>query len=249
MEEVKILNIGIHNIGKKDLLEKLTEGIVYTPNVDHIIKLQKDKAFFELYKEADYRLCDGKILQLASRLLGTPLKEKISGSDLFPSFYTHHKANQDIRIFLLGSSEGVAKKAMENINNKSGREIITGCLSPSFGFEKKQDECDNILKVINNSGATVLAIGVGAPKQEKWIHQYKSQLPGIKIFLALGATIDFEAGEKSRSPEWMSEWGLEWLFRLSSEPGRLWKRYLMEDPLFFWLLLKQKLGIYRDPFG
>jgi exopolysaccharide biosynthesis WecB/TagA/CpsF family protein len=84
---------------------------------------------------------------------------------------------------------------------------------------------------------------VGAPKQEKWIHKYKAQLPNIKIFLAIGATIDFEAGNKKRAPKWVSESGLEWLHRLFSEPKRLWRRYLIGGPLFCWLVLKQKLQL------
>lgn len=106
-----------------------------------------------------------------------------------------------------------------------------------------------IVETINKSGATVLAIGVGAPKQEKWICRYKDKLPNIKIFLAVGATIDFEAGQKKRSPKWVSEIGLEWLHRLLSEPKRLWKRYLLDDSLFFWLILKQKLHLYQFPFA
>lgn len=96
--------------------------------------------------------------------------------------------------------------------------------------------------MIQRSGANVLVVGVGAPKQEIWITQHRSRLPNIAIFLAVGAAIDFEAGNKPRSPEWMSQYGVEWLHRLASEPGRLWKRYLLEDMPFFGLLLKQKLS-------
>ena len=92
-----------------------------------------------------------------------------------------------------------------------------------------------------------MAIGVGAPKQEKWICKYKHKLPNIKIFLAIGATIDFEAGNIKRAPKWMSDIGLEWLHRLLSEPKRLWKRYLIEDLPFLWLILEQKLNLYKLP--
>ena len=78
-------------------------------------------------------------------------------------------------------------------------------------------------------------------------NRYKDKLPNIKIFLAVGATIDFEANKLKRSPKWMSDSGLEWLYRLLSEPKRLWKRYLLEDLLFFWLILKQKLNLYTMP--
>jgi len=248
MDSVKILNVQIDNLSLQELLEKLTSGVVYTPNVDHLVKLQRDASFFKVYNDADYRVCDSKILMYVSRFLGSPIREKISGSDLFPAFYEYHKSNPDIRIFLLGAKEGVAAAAQKRINAKVGREIIVATHSPSFGFEKDEAECDRILNMIRESGATVLAVGVGAPKQELFIHKYKDQLPNVKIFLAIGATIDFEAGNVKRSPKWISEAGLEWLYRLMSEPKRLWRRYLLEDPLFFWLVLLQKLNVYTNPF-
>lgn len=243
MERVTVLNIPIDNLSEEELLQKLDlyGGIVFTPNVDHLVKLQKDKDFNRAYNFANFRVCDSQIVIYASRFLGNPIKQKISGSDLFPAFYNYHKNNEDIKIFLLGAAEGVAKKAQEEVNKKVGREIIIASYSPSFGFEKNEEECTQIIDSINNSGATVLAIGVGAPKQEKWIYKYKKKLQNIKIVLAIGATIDFESGNKQRSPQWMSKLGIEWLHRLVSEPGRLWQRYLVEDLTFFWLILKQKL--------
>src|SRR5919202_1776920 len=249
MNRVKILNISIDNLSQSELLKKLNSGIVFTPNVDHLMKLQDDVDFLKAYDLASYKLCDSKILFYISRILGTPLKEKISGSDLFPAFYEYHKNNEDIKIFLLGAREGVALEAQKKINSKIGRPIIVGAHSPSFGFEKDEEECSKMIELINQSGATVLAVGVGAPKQEKFISKYKDKLPNIKIFLAIGATIDFEAGNIKRAPKWISELGLEWLHRLLSEPKRLWKRYLVHGPPFVWLVLKQKFNLYVDPFS
>ncbi len=243
METVKILNVEIDNLSETEVLKQLESRVVFTPNVDHIILIHNDPDFAEVYEDADYRLCDSKILYFVSRFLGTPIREKISGSDFFPDFCQYHKDNEDIKIFLLGAKEGVASQAQENINAKIGRPIIVGVHSPSFGFEKNEQESLEIIEIIKNSGANVLAVGVGAPKQEKWIHKYKAQLPNIKIFLAIGATIDFEAGNKKRAPKWVSESGLEWLHRLFSEPKRLWRRYLIGGPLFCWLVLKQKLQL------
>ncbi|GET39407.1 WecB/TagA/CpsF family glycosyltransferase [Microseira wollei] len=249
MKRVNILNASIDNLSKQELLEKLNEqgGIVVTPNVDHLMLMQKDAEFYKIYNQSNYKVCDSKIIFYASRLLGCPIREKISGSDFFPAFYEHNKKNEEIKIFLMGAQEGVAKKAQERINQKVKREIIVEAYSPSFGFEKNEKECEKIVDRINNSGATVLAIGVGTPKQEKWIFKYKDRLKNIKIFLAIGATIDFEAGNKVRAPKWMSELGIEWLYRLMQEPRRLWKRYLVEDLPFLWLVFKQKLNLYKDP--
>jgi exopolysaccharide biosynthesis WecB/TagA/CpsF family protein len=245
MKRVEILNTFIDNVSQTEILEKLESGIVFTPNVDHLIRLQNDPGFMEVYRSADYRLCDSQILIYASKFLGTPIKEKISGSDFFPAFYKYHKNNEHIKIFLLGADKGVASKAQDKINEKIGRNIIVGSHSPSFEFENNEKECGEIVEMIKRSGATVLAIGVGAPKQEKWIHKHKDKLQNINIFLAIGATIDFEAENIKRSPKWMSELGLEWLHRLLSEPKRLWKRYLIEDLAFLGLILKQKLSLYN----
>jgi N-acetylglucosaminyldiphosphoundecaprenol N-acetyl-beta-D-mannosaminyltransferase len=249
MKQTAVLNCNLTNIKISELLIKLTEGIIVTPNVDHLMQLQKDEVFYKVYQQADYVICDSKLVQLGSKFLGTPIIEKISGSDFFPAFCEYHKANDKIRIFLLGSArQDIVDTAQVNINQKIAREIIIQGLSPSFGFEKNEEECQKIICLINESGATVLAVGVGAPKQEKWIMKYKDQMPNVKIFMAIGATIDFEAGNIKRAPQWMSNHGLEWLYRLISEPKRLWKRYLVDDIPFFWLILKQKVGLYRNPW-
>ncbi len=247
MERIEFLNITIDNITLAELLPLLTErgGFVVTPNVDHLVKLQTDVGFLKAYRIADYVICDSKILQYTLRLLGKPIKEKISGSDLLPAFYRYNRHNRNIRIFLLGGEEGVAQQARFNINSKVGWDIVVDALSPSFGFEKNEAECQEIVKRINQSGANVLVVGVGAPKQEKWIVKYRSQLPNVKLFLPLGAAIDFEAGYKQRAPRWMSDIGLEWLHRLLSEPGRLWRRYLVESLPFFVHIIRHRFNLYR----
>ena len=244
MRQINILDVPIDNLTMSELLEKLKYGgVVYTPNVDHIIKLQKDTEFYNVYSEADYRVCDSQLLMYASRFLNQPLKEKISGSDLFPAFYEYYKNDPSIKIFMLGGLDGIAEQARQNINAKVGREIVIDSYSPPFGFEQDSTECAKVVDLINRSGATVLAVGLGAPKQEKWIYQYKHQLKTIRTFFAIGATIDFEAGNLARAPQWMSQAGLEWLYRLVLEPKRLWKRYLVEDLAFFTLILQQKLKL------
>lgn len=250
MRQINLLNVAIHNITMKELLEKLRGGgVVFTPNVDHVMKLQENQDFYGVYQEADYRVCDSKVLMYVSNFLGTPIQEKISGSDLFPEFYNYYRQDEEIKIFLLGSQEEVVKEAQRRINTKVGRKIIVAAHSPSFGFEKNEKECRQIVELINLSGATVLAIGVGAPKQEMWIAKYRSELKKVKIFLAIGATIDFEAGNVQRSPKWMSEVGLEWMYRLLGEPKRLWKRYLLSALPFLWLVVKQRLQLYKNPWS
>ena len=252
MTKRQFLNIEINNFTLPELLAKTDDLekpiLIVTPNVDHLIKLKKDAEFLKIYRIADYVICDSKIIQFTMSLLGTPIKEKISGSDLFPAFYNYHQDNHNLKIFLLGGMEGVAKQAQIKVNEKVGRDIVVGALSPSFGFESNEKECSEIIDEINGSGANVLAIGVGAPKQEKWIFKHRHLLPKIKIYLPIGATIDFEAGQTSRSPKWMSNVGLEWLYRLLAEPRTLWKRYLVDSLPFFSDVWKYRSQQYQcDP--
>jgi N-acetylglucosaminyldiphosphoundecaprenol N-acetyl-beta-D-mannosaminyltransferase len=251
MEKVRILNLDIQNITFNFLLENLKEGVVFTPNIDHIMKLQKDEEFYRDYIKAEWIVCDGRILQMTSGLVAEKrIQEQITGSDFFPAYCQYHKDNTDeVKIFLLGGTTPEAMEAAKNnINRRANAKVVIGGYSPPFGFHQDEAENEAILKRINESGATVLAVGVGAPKQEKWIMKYKQRLPGIKVIFAIGATIDFQAGLVSRSPKWMTKMGIEWFYRILQEPGRMAKRYLIDDMPYFYLLFLQKIGRYRNPW-
>lgn len=244
----KILNIDILITSKEQLLNDLKQGVLITPNVDHLVKLQKDKEFYDVYQQAEWVICDSKILYLLSKLLKNPLPEAIPGSSFFTAFYEFHKDDPNCKIFLLGAAEGIAVKAMERINQKVGRNIVVGAHSPSYGFEKNPEECEELTRIVNESGANVLLVGVGAPKQEKWIMKYRDHMPKVDIFMGLGATIDFEAGTLKRAPFFWQKIGMEWLYRCLKEPKRLFKRYFIDDMQFFYYFGKQLLGCYKNPF-
>ncbi|MGC1309460.1 MAG: WecB/TagA/CpsF family glycosyltransferase [Phormidesmis sp.] len=243
--KVDILGLDFDNFSKQELLSELRKGVVFTPNVDHLMKLRRDPDFVSVYQQADFKVCDSQILMYASRFLGKPLKAKLSGADLFPWFCEYHKHNEAIKVFLLGGAEGIAQEAQRRINARIGREIIVGEYSPPFGFEHSPKECDKIISLIKVSPANVLIVCLGAPKQEKWIAAYRTHLPNIDIFMAVGAAVDFEAGCKPRAPQYVSELGLEWLYRLICEPRRLWRRYLLEGMPFVGLVLAEKLRQMR----
>ena len=248
MSRIKILNVALDNISQEELLKQLKQGVLVTPNVDQIVKMQYDREYYDIVKSAEWCVCDSKILYLCAKLIGTPLPEAIPGSSFFPAFYEYHKEDENCKIFLLGAMDGVAQKAMERINNKVGRQIVVGAYSPSYGFEKKQDENEQIYRLINESGANVVLVGVGCPKQEKWIDKHKTQMPGVDIWMALGATIDFEAGNIKRAPMIWRKLCMEWFYRFLQEPRRMYKRYFIDDPKFFWYLLKQMFGFYKNSF-
>ena len=249
MKSIDFLNIQIQVTTQQELLKRLDKGVLITPNVDHLVKLQKDKDFYDVYQKAEWVVCDSKILYLMSKLLKEPLPEAIPGSSFFTAYYMYHKNDRNCKIFLLGAAEGIAEKAMKNINEKVGWRIVVGAHSPSYGFEKNEQECEELLRIVNESGANVLLVGVGAPKQEKWIMKYRDRMPGVDVFMALGATIDFEAGTLKRAPKVWQKCGMEWLYRVIKEPKRLFKRYFVDDMQFFYYFTLQLLGLYKNPFG
>lgn len=245
MSRITFLNTEIDNLTMSEAIGEIDKLVinrkpsyVVTPNVDHIVKLEKDEEFKEVYKNADLILTDGMPLIWISKMKSTPIKEKVSGSDLFPKV-CELAAKKGHKIFLLGAAEGVAAKAAENLKKKYTRLNIVGAYSPSYGFEKKEDEIEKIIKIINEVKPDILAVGLGAPKQEKFLYKYKDKL-NVPVSLAIGASIDFEAGNIERAPVFMQKCGLEWFYRLCKEPKRMFKRYIIDDMKILGLILKYR---------
>ena len=243
----KILNIDILSLREYELLEMLHEGVVFTPNVDHLVRLQEDKQFYHAYQKADWIICDSVILQRISKLLRQPIVESIPGSTFFLDFCNYHRNDDDCRIFILGGKDGVPQKAMENVNRKFGRRMVVGAHSPSFSFMNDEAENGQLVRIIDESRATVLMVCATSPKQELWIARYKSFLSKVRLFMALGATVDFVAGTVKRCPVFLQRLGGEWFYRFLQEPKRMYRRYFIDDPKIFWYLFKQILGIYKNP--
>lgn len=247
-KSIRILNGHILAIDKCGLMEHLHDGVLFTPNIDHLVRLQKDKDFYEAYKQADWIICDSVILQRCSRLLKHPIVESIPGSTFFREYCDYHKDDENVRIYIMGGKEGVPQRAMERINERCGRKIIVGAHSPSFSFVKDEEESGRLVEMVNESEATILMVCATSPKQELWIARYRKMMPHVRLFMALGATVDFEAGTVKRCPQMFRGMGLEWFWRFTQEPKRLFRRYFVDDPVFFWYFGKQLLGVYKNPF-
>lgn len=245
MSRIKFMNTEIDNLTMREALEAIDKLIlenrnafVVTPNVDHIVQLEKGGELCEVYKNANLILADGKPLIWISKWYGTPIKEKISGSDLFP-LLCEHAAKRNYRIFFLGAAKGVAAKAAENLSKRYPGLQIVGTYSPPMGFEKNTSELLNIEKKIKRAAPHILIVGLGCPKQELFIFHNRERL-NVPISLGLGASLDFEAGNIRRAPKWMSDYGFEWLFRIFQDPKRLIKRYLFDDCKIFYMIFKYK---------
>lgn len=234
MARIKFMNTDIDNLTMAETLNEIEKLIqkkncsyVVTPNVDHIVRLEKDEELQKVYKNASLILTDGKPLIWISKWYKTPIKEKISGSDLFLRV-CQLAANKNYTMYLLGAAEGVADTAARNLMKKYPGLNIVGTYSPPFGFEKNEQEMNKIKTQIQDVHPDILIVGLGCPKQEKFMYYHCKEL-GVPISFGLGASIDFEAGNIKRAPKWMSNHGLEWLYRFSKEPKRLFKRYFVDD--------------------
>ena len=243
MSRMKFMNTEIDNLTMDEALKKIDQLIteahnayVVTPNVDHIVQLERGGPLTEVYKNADLILTDGKPLIWISKWYGTPIKEKISGSDLFPRL-CELATKKGYKMYFLGAAEGVAAKAAENLEKKYPGLQVVGTYSPPYGFEKDETEIERIKKQIKDVAPHILIVGLGCPKQELFILHHKDEL-NVPISLGLGASLDFEAGNVKRAPKWMADHGLEWVYRIFQDPKRLVKRYLVDDRKILRLAIK-----------
>jgi N-acetylglucosaminyldiphosphoundecaprenol N-acetyl-beta-D-mannosaminyltransferase len=209
---------------------------VVTPNVDHAVMFQSNEKLRAAYDDAALVLADGAPVVAAAWLLRQPVPERVPGSDLAPALFNHASTSTDsaqprLRVFLLGAGPGVAQRAAANIAARWPGVEVVGTLAPPLGFERDAAENERILAAVAAASPDVLLVGLGAPKQELWVHAHANCLQA-KVALCLGATIDFLAGEKRRAPRWMRRVGLEWLHRLGTEPRRLSKRYVRDAWIF-----------------
>ncbi len=245
MDRVELLGVPIDSVTMEEALERI-EGLIrarrpsyaVTPNVDVLVQLQTDQEFRRIYEGASLVLADGVPLLWAGKFLGTPLKAKVAGSDLFVEFCAL-AAKKGHTVYFMGAMPGVGAKAAEVLTARYPGLEVVGTYSPSFGFEKNEAECREIVQKIRAAAPDVLFVGLGSPKQEKWMDRFKEEL-GVPVTVGVGISFDYVAGTVKRAPLWMQRSGLEWLFRLMIEPKRLWRRYLVRDPIFIWLIMRQK---------
>lgn len=214
-------------------------GTVFTPNVDHIVQAEHDATFRDAYGRATLSLVDGTPVLWAARWLGTPLPEKLSGSDMFEPLI-ERAVNENLRVALLGGGPGVAELAARNLKNRWPSLQVVDTLAPRLGLTATAEERDCVER-LSRAKADLIFVCLGAPKQELFSDRNRQQLAPA-VLVGFGAAVDFAAGTLPRAPAWMSRAGLEWAFRLGREPRRLAARYLLRDPEFFKIVAAQKLS-------
>ncbi|MFL5582816.1 MAG: WecB/TagA/CpsF family glycosyltransferase [Gemmatimonadaceae bacterium] len=210
-------------------------GIVVTPNVDHVVRLERDAAFRDVYARADLVLADGAPILWAARLLGTRLPEKVSGSDLVLPLM-QAAAERGWRVYLLGGAPGVADAAAELLRRQH-RVNVVGVDSPTVTTEGDDAGERAIAARIRAARPDVVLVALGAPKQERLSARLRGAVAPA-VLVGVGVSLSFLTGHVRRAPRWVSRLGLEWLHRLLQEPRRLWRRYLVEDPAFVGVVLR-----------
>lgn len=217
--------------------------VVMYANAHAINLAAQDPSLKTALNAADWVICDGWGLQWGAQFLGMHLPARLTPPD-----WVHHltlaSAKRDARMFLLGAQPGVAEAAARNFQRDCAPHALNIDTHHGY-FEMHGPENKAVIDKINDSGAAVLLVGMGMPRQEAWIHANRQHLSHVKVIISVGALFNFVSGHMPRGPKWMTDNGLEWLFRLICEPGRLWRRYLLGNPKFILHVVAQKLGISK----
>jgi N-acetylglucosaminyldiphosphoundecaprenol N-acetyl-beta-D-mannosaminyltransferase len=236
---ISILGVPIHDVTTAETLALIDQFVragvprqICTVNPEFIMLAQKDKEFKQILDRSVLNLPDGIGVVWAAQRLGQPVRERVAGSDLV-GMIADRAQTTGWRIFLLGAAEGVAEQAAIKLSKRYPLTHIVGAYA---GSPRPEDEAD-IAAQIRSSGANVLLVAYGAPKQDKWIAR-NLERTGVAVAMGIGGSLDFIVGTQQRAPRWMQRVGLEWLYRLIREPWR-WRRQLAL-PRFVWAVLRRK---------
>lgn len=240
-ERLQIISLSLHRVSFAESLDKVmgwalarTPAYVCFANVHMTIEAHRDETLRRQINNADLVLADGKPLAVACRWLHGKRQERIAGMDFMPALL-REAAQRQARVFLYGSTPPVLDALQQKIRSDFAGVEIAGAISPPFR-PLSEEELSGHIGQINQSGAHVVLVSLGCPKQERWMAMHSTRLHAV--LLGVGGAFAVTAGLQQRSPAWMQRMGLEWLHRLLQEPGRLFKRYFVTNTAFILLLIK-----------
>ncbi len=212
--------------------KQFTQHVVV--NVAKIVNMKKDRALSESVTECDIINIDGMGVVWGARFLGHQVPERVAGVDLFHSLNAMAE-EESFPVFYLGAEEHIVQETAARMQSSHPDLTIAGTHHGYFW-----DDEESVVQLIKQSGARLLFVAITSPKKENFINKWRDQL-GVDFVMGVGGTFDVVAGKVNRAPSWMQKFGLEWLYRVIQEPRRMWKRYLVTNSKFAWLLLKEKL--------
>lgn len=231
---VDLLGFQFHRVTEeqcvKHILDELDAGRggwVLTPNLDILRLMSESTALGELFRRADLMVADGMPIVWASRLLGDPLPERVAGSSLV-STLSAGAAERDRSLYLVGGDEGTAEAAAKELRRRHPALRIVGTECPPWGFEADPAQLQAIHERIEKARPDIVYVALGCPKQERVIQHVRSAAPQA-WYLGVGISFSYLCGRVKRAPRWMRAAGLEWVYRLAQEPGRLFQRYVLKD--------------------
>lgn len=244
----RALGIRVDAVQIPDAIARLEEWIrersgtryVAVTGMHGVTESLDDSHFRDILLAADMVVPDGMPLVWLGRLHGYPLRRRVYGPELMDTFC--QQTGSRYRHFFYGGAEGVPESLGAVLSRKYGVRIA-GTYSPPFRPLNAEEE-KAVAEMVNNSGADLLWVGLSTPKQERWMYAHRNAFR-VPVMLGVGAAFDLNLGKLKQAPRWMRENGLEWLFRLLMEPGRLWKRYLVLGPKFVWNVGLELAGIKR----
>lgn len=241
--KISLLQVSIDNLSMRETLDLVEQAIAERKQIHHtvvnagkIVALQKDTQLRKSVNEADIINADGQAVVWASQFLGSPLKERVAGIDLMDAL-VKLAAVKNYKIYLFGAREEIVKKLADIYTESYGSHIIAGYRN---GYFSAADE-PQIVNDIAQSGAQMLFVAITSPKKENFLYQYRNELQDINFIMGVGGSFDVFAGKTKRAPLWMQKMGMEWFYRFLQEPQRMWKRYLVGNTKFLFLVLKEKL--------
>ncbi len=209
-------------------------------NVAKIVNMQKDPVLAKSVKACEVINIDGMGVVFGARFLGHNVPERVAGVDLFHELLAM-SAKRDFPVFLLGATEEVVSKTVEVVKAQNPNLNIAGYHDGYFFGNKEGNDEEAVVNKIRESGAKLLFVAITSPKKENFINKWQDKL-GVDFVMGVGGTFDVVAGKVKRAPQWMQKAGLEWLYRVIQEPGRMWKRYLITNSKFAYLLIKNKFN-------
>jgi N-acetylglucosaminyldiphosphoundecaprenol N-acetyl-beta-D-mannosaminyltransferase len=213
---------------------------VCVTNIHGIVESQRDPDLRRIHNAAGLVTPDGMPLVWISRLRGFTHVQRVYGPDLM-LMLCQRSVEQGYRHFFYGGGERVPERLAANLQRRFPGLRVAGVYSPPYR-PLTDEEDERIVRCINNAGTHIVWVGLSTPKQERWMAKHVGRLEA-SVLIGVGAAFDFHVGLKKQAPRWMQHGGLEWFFRLATEPGRLWRRYAVNIPTFLWLCLLQTLGL------
>lgn len=213
--------------------------LIMGPNAHLVTLAQRDARFFNALLASSLNVPDGISVVLASKILGRRIFERVPGGEVMERLCLE-AAQLELRVFFLGGLPGAAVQASLQLQLRYPTLSVAGAYCPPQGFEHDPIECTHIRQLIADAAPDLLFVAFGAPKQEIWMHENCPTLP-VGAAMAVGAAFDTQSGLRRRAPRWTHKLGIEWLYRLVHEPRRLWRRYLIGNMHFTYLVLKQRL--------